>query len=252
MRIVVVGGSGLVGARLVSILRGASHEAVVTSLKSGVNPLTGEKLVETLAGAEVLVDLANPPSFAARAVLDFFVASSRNLLAAEAVAGVQHHVVLSTVGIDRVEDGDYFRAKAAQEDVIRRSSTPYTIVRSTQPVEFLDRILRLGADSDAIVRLPVTLVQPIVVDDLAEALAAIATAPPRNATVEVAGPETIYLHELARLILSGREDPRRVVASEHARYFGALLSHQSLIPGPDAQIGSTMLRDWLRQCIMAG
>jgi uncharacterized protein YbjT (DUF2867 family) len=251
VKIVVAGGSGLVGARLVNVLWAAGHEVVAPPARSGAYLLSARTL-DALIRADVLVDVASPPSFAARAVLEFFAASSRNLVTAAALAGVEHHVVLSMVGVSRINTGGYFRAKAAQEDLIRASSTPYTIVRSTQSLEFIDRSMGLAANSGGVIRLPIALVQPIAADDLAEALALIVTSPPKNGTVEVAGPEQIYLHELARLMLSGHEDPRRVVASADARYFGALLGDRSLLPGHAPQVGSTTIREWLRQLITAG
>jgi len=248
MRIVVIGGNGYIGTRLSGVLRAANHEVVAVSPTSGVK---GEGLVEVLAGADALVDVADPPSLDAPAVLDFVLALSRDLLAAGALARVKH-VVLSMVGVDRVEGRGYFLAKAEQEELVRRSSIPYTIVRSTQSFEAIDRVLQIGVRNNAAVRLPVALVQPVAADDLAGILADIASAPPKNGTVEVAGPEVIHLHEIARLILGGREVPRHVTSSARARYLGALLGYESLMPGPDPLIGSTRLRDWLRQFITAG
>jgi uncharacterized protein YbjT (DUF2867 family) len=250
MRTVVIGGRGLIGASLVSILRANGHEAVSASPSSGVDAVTGKGVSEALAGAEVLVDVAESPSLEDPAVLEFFVASSRNLLAAEVIAGVRHHVALSVVGIDRVKESGYFRAKAAQEELIRTSSIPYTIVRSTQFFDFMETIIQLGADGD-VIRVSPALIQPVAPDDVAETLAEIAAAPPLNATVELAGSETICLDELARLILSAHEDPRNVIADADARFFGAMLGRQSLMPGPNARIGPSTVRDWLRHFITA-
>jgi uncharacterized protein YbjT (DUF2867 family) len=251
MRIVVIGGRGFIGSRLVNILRADGHEIVAASRANRVNALTGEGLQESLAGAQVLVDVANPPSFDECAALDFFTRSSRNLLAAGAAAGVRHHVTLSMIGADPSTESGYFRAKAAQEDLIRQSSLPYTIVRSAQSFEFMEAILEAGIATGLVIRLPTLLVQPIAADDLALALAAIAVAAPRSAVVEIAGPEPIALNELARLILSAHADPRKVIADAQARYFGRMLAPNSLMPGPDARIGSTSLRAWLRQFITA-
>jgi uncharacterized protein YbjT (DUF2867 family) len=248
MRIVVMGGRGHVGSRLVSVLRANGHEVVAASRASGVDAVTGEGLAEALAGAHVLVDVMESPSLEQRALLDFFATSSRSLLAAEAAAGVRHHIALSVVGVDRVNDSGYFRAKAAQEALIRASSVPYTIVRSTQFFDLIERILRAGIDGD-VVRVAPALMQPIDADDVAEALAEIAVAPPLNGTIELAGSETICLNELARLVLSAQEDPRRVIADADAPFFGAVLGERSLIADAQPQIGSGTLRDWLRHFI---
>jgi uncharacterized protein YbjT (DUF2867 family) len=241
MRIVVIGGRGFIGAKLVSILRDNGHDVVAASPSSGVDAVTGKGVAEALAGGQVVVDVTESPSSEEPAV-EFFVTSSRNLLAAEAIAGVGHHVALSLVGVDRVKDSNYFRAKAAQEDLIRSSSIPYTIVRSTQFFDFMERILQAGMDGD-VIRVSPALVQPVAPDDVAEALAEIAVAPPLNGTVELAGSEAICLDELARLILSAHEDPRRVIADPHARFFGAVLGRQSLVPGRNPRIGPSTVRD---------
>jgi len=251
MRVTVLGGSGLIGARLVNILRAGGHEVIAASRVSGVNALAGDGLGDAVAGAQAVVDVANPPSFNECAALQFFTAASRNLLAAGAAAGVRHHVLLSMIGADPTEESGYFRAKAAQEDLIRRSSIPYTIVRSAQSFEYMEAILESGIASGLIVRLPTTLMQPLAADDLAAALAEIVVAPPLNTTVEIAGPEPIALNEFARLILSAHADPRRILADPHARYFGTMLAPRSLMPGPNARVSSTKLRDWLRQFITA-
>jgi len=250
MKIVVIGGSGLIGSKLVGLLRERGHEVVPASPQTGVNTLTGEGLAETLAGADVVVDVANSPSFDDAAVMDFFVVSGRNLLAAEAAAGVKHHVALSVVGAQRVVDSGYLRAKAAQENLIKASAVPYSILQSTQFFEFIERIAGAAFDGEAY-RLSPALMQPIVSDDVVAALADITVGPPINGVVEVAGPEALPLDELAREVLAAHEDPRPVVADAHARYFGAELNDLSLIPGPGARLGSTTFGDWLRRSIAA-
>lgn len=250
MKIVVIGGSGLIGSKLVHLLREDGHEVVAASPNSGVNTLTGEGLAKALGGAEVVVDVANSPSFEDKAVMDFFTTSSRNLLAAEKAAGVKHHVALSIVGTQRVADSGYLRAKAAQENLIKASSIPYTILESTQFFEFIERIAKSVPDGD-VYRVPPAKLQPIVSDEVVAALAEIAVSPPLNDTVEVGGPEAIPLDELARQVMIARQDPHQIVADSHARYFGAELDDKSLIPGPKARIGATTFRDWLRQSITA-
>jgi non-heme chloroperoxidase len=250
MRIVVIGGSGLIGSKLVKLLRSKGHDVVAASPATGVNTLTGQGLAEALAGARVVVDVANSPSFEDDAVMDFFRTSSGNLLAAEMVAGVQHHVALSVVGTQRLGDSGYLRAKAAQEDLIRASSIPYTILQSTQFFEFIERIAREAFDGDAY-RLSPALMQPIVSDDTVAALGDIAVASPMNATVEVAGPEAIPLNELAREVLRAKGDSQKVIADPHARYFGVELNDESLTPGPGARLGSVRFGDWLRQSMAA-
>jgi uncharacterized protein YbjT (DUF2867 family) len=250
MKIVVIGGSGLIGSKLVHLLREDGHEVVAASPNSGVNTLTGEGLKEALAGAEVVVDVANSPSFEDKAVMDFFLTSGRNLLAAEAAAGVKHHVALSVVGSQRVADSGYLRAKAAQENLIKASAIPYSILESTQFFEFIERIAKSSLDGD-VYRVSPALMQPIVSDDVVTALAEIAVGPPLNDTVEVGGPEAIPLDELARQVLIARQDPHEILTDSHARYFGAELDDTSLVPGPKARIGSTTFRDWLRQSITA-
>ena len=250
MKIVVIGGSGLIGSKLVSLLRKRGHEVVPASPATGVNTLTGEGLAEALAGAEVVVDVANSPSLEDKAAMDFFVTSGRNLLAAEAAAGVKHHVALSIVGAQRVVDSGYLRAKAAQENLIKASSIPYTILQSTQFFEFVERIADAALDGD-VYRLSPALIQPIVSDEVVAALGEIALGAPLNGVVEVAGPAAVPLDELAREVLTAHEDPHQVVADTHARYFGAELNDQSLIPGPNARLGSVTFDDWLRQSITA-
>jgi uncharacterized protein YbjT (DUF2867 family) len=251
MKIVVMGGSGLIGTKLVKRLRAAGHEALAASPTSGVNTISGEGLAEALAGAQVLVDVENAPSWEDRAVLEFFETSSRNLLAAEADAGVQHHVALSIVGADRNEDSGYLRAKVAQEALIRASTIPYTIVRSTQFFEFMPGIAQSATDGQT-VRLSPALVQPIASDDVAAALADVAVAAPVNGTIEIAGPDRLGLEEMVRRFLSANNDPRRVVADVHARYYGTELDDQSLTPGDDPRLGSTHFGEWLSRSIRDG
>ena len=248
MKIVVIGGSGLIGSKLVDLLRKRGHEVVAASPNTGVNTLTGQGLSEALAGAQAVVDVANSPSLEGEAAMEFFLTSGRNLLAAETAAGVSHHVALSVVGTQRVADSGYLRAKAAQENLIKASPIPYSIVQSTQFFEFIERIAKGAFDGD-VYRLSPALVQPIASDDVVAALADVTLGAPLNATVEVAGPEAIPLDELAREVLSAREDPRPIVADAHARYFGAELNDQSLIPGPNARLSANRFGDWLRQSI---
>jgi uncharacterized protein YbjT (DUF2867 family) len=248
MKIVVIGGSGLIGTKLVNRLRQKGHEVVAASPNSGVNTITGEGLAEALAGAQVVVDVANSPSFEDRAVLEFFETSGRNLLAAEAAAGVGHHVALSVVGSDRLPESGYLRAKMAQEKLIKASKIPYTILRSTQFFEFLNGIAQSATDGQT-VRLSPALLQPVVSDDVADALADVTLAPPVNGTVELAGPERISLDELVRRFLSAKHDARQVVADIHARYFGTELNDQSLTPGDNPRIGPTRFEDWLSRSV---
>lgn len=244
MKIVVIGGSGLIGSNVVNRLRRNGHEVVAASPKSGVNTLTGEGLAEALAGAQVVVDVANSPSFDARVVLEFFETSGRNLLAAEKTAGVRHHVALSVVGTERLLESGYFPAKLAQEKLIKASGIPYTILRATQFFEFVGAIIQSGADGDAI-RLSPALIQPIASDDVAAALADLAVAPPLNGTVEVAGPEPLPLDKLARQFLAAKGDRREVIADVHARYFGAAINDRSLTPGEHPRLGPTRFENWL-------
>ena len=248
MKIVVIGGSGLIGTKLVNKLRELGHEVVAASPTSGVNTITGEGLAEALAGAQVVVDVANSPSFEDKAVLEFFETSGRNLLAAEAAAGVGHHVALSVVGTDRLLQSGYFRAKMAQEDLIKASKVPYTILRSTQFFEFLNGIAQSATDGHT-VRLSPAFVQPVVSDDVAAALADIAVGAPVNGTVELAGLERLRLDELVRRFLSANQDARQVVADVHARYFGVDLNDQSLTPGDHPRIAPTRFEDWLSRSI---
>lgn len=244
MKLVVIGGTGLIGTKLVNILRQRGHDVVAASPASGVNTITGEGLAEALAGTQVVVDVANSPSFEDKAVLEFFETSGRNLLASEATAGVGHHVALSVVGTDRLLQSGYFRGKTAQEKLIRASKIPYTIVHSTQFFEFLGGIAQSGTDGQT-VRLSPAFVQPIASDDVAAAMADVALGAPVNGTVEVAGPERVRLAELVQRFLNTKQDTRTVVVDVHARYFGAELNDQSLIPGDSARIGPTHFEDWL-------
>ncbi len=244
MKIVVIGGSGLIGSKLVGLLRGKGHEVLAASPNSGVNTITREGLAEALSGANVVVDVANSPSFEDKAVLEFFETSGRNLLAAEAAAGVGHHVALSVVGADRLPDSGYLRAKVAQERLIKASKTPFTILRSTQFFEFVGGIIQSAVKGDEI-RLSPALLQPIASDDVVAALAELTVGKPVNGIVEVAGPEKIPLDALARQHLAANGDRRQVIADVHARYFGAELNDQSLTPGDDPRLGTTRFEDWL-------
>jgi uncharacterized protein YbjT (DUF2867 family) len=246
MKIVVIGGSGLIGSKLVEKLREDGHEPLAASPDSGVDTITGEGLAEALEGAQVAVDVANAPAWDDAAVMDFFQTSSRNVLAAEAAAGVEHHVPLSVVGADRLTDSGYFRAKVAQEEAVKAGSIPYTILRATQFFEFIGRIADSGTDGET-VRLAPVLVQPEAADDVAAALAEVAIGAPVNGIVELAGPEQFRLDELARHLLSANNDPRQVMADVGARYFGAELDDRSLIPGDNPRIAPTRFEDWLGQ-----
>jgi uncharacterized protein YbjT (DUF2867 family) len=246
MKIVVIGGSGLIGAKVVTLLRVRGHEVVAASPQSGVDTLTGRGLAQALAGAQVVVDVANSPSFEDTAVLAFFETSGRNLLAAETAAGVSHHVALSVVGTNRLQGSGYFRGKAAQERLIKASNVPYTIVHSTQFFEFVGGIAQSGTSADRkIVSLSPTQIQPIASDDIAMAMADFATGSPLGGMVEVAGPQRMRLHELVQGYLASRNDPRVVVPDVQARYFGAELDDDTLLPGPDARMGTTRFADWL-------
>jgi uncharacterized protein YbjT (DUF2867 family) len=249
MKIVVIGGSGLIGKQLVSNLRRHGHEVVAASPSSGVNTLTGEGLAEALAGAAVVVDVANSPSFEDKAVLEFFETSGRNLLAAEAVAGVGHHIALSVVGTDRLLASGYFRAKMAQENLIKASKIPYTIVRATQFFEFVGAIAQSATEGQT-VRLPPALMQPIVSDDVAAALADIAVEKPSNRTIDLAGPEPIRMDELVRRFLSAKGDARKVTTDVHAGYFGTPVNDQSLTPGDNPRLGPTRFQDWLSRGVL--
>jgi uncharacterized protein YbjT (DUF2867 family)/nitrite reductase/ring-hydroxylating ferredoxin subunit len=244
MKIVVVGGSGLIGSKLVTMLMRDGHEVVAASRRSGVDAVTGEGVAKALSGASVVVDVSNSPSFEDAAVMKFFKTSTHNLLAAEAAAGVRHHVALSVVGTERLLRSGYLRAKFAQEKLIKESSIPYSIVQATQFFEFLSSIAEAATHGDA-VRVPAVLIQPIAADDVARAVARIATHTPLNGTVEIGGPEPFYLDGLVQRVLGARNDPREVVADPHAHYFGAELKERSLLPGDEAELGEIMFDDWL-------
>jgi uncharacterized protein YbjT (DUF2867 family) len=244
MKIVVIGGSGLIGSKLVTKLREQGHEAVAASPKSGVNSLTGEGLAEALKGASVVVDVSNSPSWEDSAVMKFFETSTRNLLVSETAAGVRHHVALSVVGSERMLESGYFRAKIAQENLIKASSIPYSIVRATQFFEFVKGIADISTDADK-VRLPHVLFQPIAADDVASAVGKVAMGAPANGTVEVGGPGKFRLDELVRQALAAWNDPRKVVADPHARYYGIEVSERTLVPGDDARLGETRFETWL-------
>jgi uncharacterized protein YbjT (DUF2867 family) len=246
MKIVVIGGTGLIGSKLVSKLRAKGHEVLAASPATGVNTITRQGLAEALVGAEVVVDVANSPSFAFHDALEFFRNSGRNLMAAEKAAGVRHHLALSVVGTERLLDSGYFQAKLVQENLIKTSGIPYTILHSTQFFEFIGQIAESGA-VDCVIHLSPALVQPIASDDVAAALADLAVGPPLNAAVEVAGPDTWPLYELAGKFLAARGDGRRIVADRSARYFGAELDDRSLTPGDHPRFGPTTFDSWLRQ-----
>jgi uncharacterized protein YbjT (DUF2867 family) len=248
MKIVVIGGSGLIGKKLVQNLRRQGQEVVAASPSTGVNTLTGEGLAEALVGARVVVDVANSPSFEDKAVLEFFETTGRNLLAAEAAAGVGHHVALSVVGTDRLLASGYFRAKMAQETLIKASKIPYTIVRATQFFEFIGPIAQSATDGQT-VRVSPAMMQPIVSDDVAAALAEIAVAKPLNRTVELAGPEPIRMDELVRRFLDANRDARKVTTDVHAGYFGTAVNDQSLTPGANPLLGTTRFDDWLSRSV---
>jgi uncharacterized protein YbjT (DUF2867 family) len=248
MKIVVIGGSGLIGKKTVNDLRQRGHEVVAASPSSGVNALTGEGLARAFAGAAVVVDVSNSPSFADAAVLEFFETSTRNLLAAEREAGAGHHVALSVVGADRLPESGYMRAKVGQEGLIEAGHVPYTIVRATQFFEFMGGIAQSATEGNA-VRVPPALMQPILSDDVASALAEIAVGEPLNGTVELAGPEPIRQDELVRQFLIANRDAREVITDVHARYFGTELNDQSLTPGANPRLGPTRFADWLTRSI---
>jgi uncharacterized protein YbjT (DUF2867 family) len=245
MKIVVIGGTGLIGSKTVAILRQGGHEVFAASPNSGVNTITGEGLKEALAGAQVVIDLANSPSFEDKAVLEFFETSGHNLLAAEAAAGVQHHVALSIVAIDRTDNG-YFRAKVAQEKLIKASGLPYTIVRSTQFLEFLGGIADSSAEGN-LVRLPPVLFQPIAADDVAASVADVALAPPHNGIVEIAGPERGPFNEIIARYLKAVGDPREIVSDPEARYWGGRVEERSLVPLGEARLGRIGFDEWFRR-----
>jgi uncharacterized protein YbjT (DUF2867 family) len=244
MKIVIVGGTGLIGTKLAGKLRQKGHEVVPAAPSTGVNTITGEGLDKALCGAEIVVDVANSPSFEDSAALKFFESSGRNLLAAEAAAKVRYHVALSIVGTDRLPECGYFRAKLAQENLIRAAKIPYTILRATQFFEFVGGIVNSSSDG-TIVRVSPALFQPVASDDVAAALADVTLGAPVDGVVELAGPERCSLDEFARRYLSATKDPRKVDADIHARYFGAELDDQSLTPGNNARVGSVRFEDWM-------
>jgi uncharacterized protein YbjT (DUF2867 family) len=246
MKLVIIGGTGLIGSKLVSGLRERGYDAVAASPDTGVNTLTGDGLAEVLQGASVVVDVSNSPSFEDAAVMEFFTTSTRNLLKAAGAAGVTHYVALSVVGTERLSESGYFRAKTAQEQLIKESSIPYSIVHATQFFEFVKNIAAAATDGQT-VRLAPVLVQPMAADDVAKAVGRIAVGEPVNDIVEVAGPEQFRLDELIREGLTARQDPREVVADPESRYFGAMLSERMLVPAAGARLGEIRFQDWLSQ-----
>jgi uncharacterized protein YbjT (DUF2867 family) len=246
MKIVVIGGTGLIGSKLVTKLREHGQEVVAASPSSGVNTVTGEGLADALKGASVAVDVTNSPSWEDAAVLQFFETSTRNLLDHEAAAGVRHHVALSVVGTERMLESGFFRAKLVQENLIKASSIPYSIIRATQFFEFVKKIADLSTEGNK-VRLPPVLFQPMAADDVASAIGRIAMSSPVNATVEIGGPEQFRLDELIRRDLAARKDPREVISDPHARYYGIEVSERTLVPNDDARLGETRFEDWLNQ-----
>jgi uncharacterized protein YbjT (DUF2867 family) len=246
MKIVVIGGTGLIGSKVVACLKEEDHEAIAASPDSGVNTLTGEGLAEVLAGAEVVIDVSNSPSFEDEAVMEFFTTSTTNLLAAEADAGVRHHVILSVVGTERLPESGYLRAKAAQENLISDSSIPYSIVHSTQFFEFVKRIADDATDGE-VVRLPDALIQPIAAEDVAAAVCEISLRAPADGVIEIAGPEEFRFDQFVRQGLTAKGDPRAVVADPKARYFGAELQERSLLPTNAIHLGGIRFTDWLAQ-----
>ena len=251
MKIVAIGGTGLIGSKLVNKLREHGHEAIAAAPNTGVNTLTGEGLAEVLKGASVVVDVSNSPDWEDSAVLKFFETSTRNLLSYEATAGVEHHVALSVVGTDRLSESGYFRAKSAQEKLIKESSVPYTIVRATQFFEFLKGLADLSMVGDK-VHLPPVLFQPMAADDVASAVGRIAMEPPVNGTVEIGGPEQFRVDELVRRRLHTLKDPREIIADPNARYSGAKLGAKTLVPGNSARLGETRFETWLTQSAAQG
>jgi uncharacterized protein YbjT (DUF2867 family) len=249
MKIVVIGGTGLIGSKLVARLTERGHEAIAASPNTGVNTLTGEGLAEVMEGASVVVDVSNSPSFEDRAVMEFFRTSTSNLLAAEAAAGVGHHVALSVVGTERLSESGYFRAKIAQEELIKDSSIPYSIVHATQFFEFVKSIAQAATDGNSVHLAPV-LIQPMAADDVAKAVGRTAVGSPLNGTIEVAGPQQFRLDELIRMALSARNIQLEVVADPKARYFGALLGERTLVPGDGALLFETRFKDWLREPVL--
>ncbi len=244
MKIVVIGGTGLIGSKVVEKLKQKGHEVIAAAPNTGVNTITGEGLADALAGAQVVVDVANSPSFEDQPAMDFFQTAGKNLAAAEVAAGIKHHVALSVVGTERLQDSGYFRAKLAQEKLIKSSPIPYTLVRATQFFEFIRGIATSAAEGDT-VRLSHSLFQPMAAEDVATAVAEAALAKPKNDTVEIAGPDTFHIDEIVGKVLEYDKDPRRVVSDPEARYFGIKLSDQSLVPGPNPHLGSIKFDWWL-------
>jgi uncharacterized protein YbjT (DUF2867 family) len=244
MKVVVIGGTGLIGSKLVNRLREQGHEAVAAAPNTGVNTITGEGLTEALNGASVVVDVSNSPSWEDAALLNFFETSTRNLLTSEAAAGVGHHVALSVVGTQRLAESGYFRAKIAQEKLIKESSIPYTIVQATQFFEFVKGLADISMVGDK-VHLPPVLFQPMAADDVASAVGRVAVGEPVNGTVEIGGPEQFRVDELVRQRLASLKDPREVTADPNARYSGAKLSERTLLPGNNARLGETSFETWL-------
>jgi len=245
MRLVVIGGTGLIGSKLVEKLHKGGQEVVAASPRTGVDSITGRGLADALKGASVVIDVTNSPSWEDAAVLKFFETSTRNLLEYEAAAAVRHHVALSVVGTDRLLESGFFRAKLAQENLIKGSKVPYTIVRATQFFEFVDKIADMSTEANK-VRLPSALIQPMAAEDVAMALAEIAMGPPVNGTVEIGGPEKFGLDELIRRELAARKDPREVISDSRARYYGIAVSERSLVPDDNARTGPTRFDDWLK------
>lgn len=250
MKIVIIGGTGLIGSKLVTCLRADGHQAVPAALNTGVNTITGEGLAQVLAGADVVVDVSNSPSFEDAAVLKFFETSTRNQLAAEATAGVKHHVALSIVGCDRMTDSGYMRAKVAQEKLIKSSGRPYSIVRATQFFEFAKRIADEATDGTT-VHLPHVLFQPMAAQDVSTAVCKVAEGPPLNGVVEIGGPQQFGFDDFVRHVLGAYHDARQVVADPHARYFGTELAERSLVPGAEARLGKIRFDDWVSQSKIA-
>jgi uncharacterized protein YbjT (DUF2867 family) len=246
MKVVVIGGTGLIGSKLVYKLREHGHEPVAASPKSGVNSVTGDGLADALKGASVVVDVTNSPSWEDAAMLRFFETSTRNLLAYEAAAGVGHHIALSVVGTERLLESGFFRARLAQEDLIKASKNPYTIVRATQFFEFVKQIVDYSTSGN-VVRIPPALIQPMAADDVANAVAGAATSAPMNGTIEIGGPEQFRLDELARRFLAANQDGRAVISDPHGRYCGIEVSEKALVPGNNARLGETRFETWLTQ-----
>ena len=246
MKIAVIGGTGLIGSKLVSKLHAQGHEALAASPNTGVNSITGDGLANALKGAAVVVDVTNSPSWEDAAVLSFFETSTRNLLAAATDAGVRHHLALSVVGTERLLASGFFRAKLAQENLIQAAKVPFTIVRATQFFEFIKQIVDYSTEGNT-VRLPSALIQPMAADDVAAALAGIATSPPVNGRVEIGGPEQFRLDALARMFLAAHKDPRRAIADPHGRYYGIEISERALLPENNARLGRTRFETWLNQ-----